>query len=70
MISSRSTGDTKDAMENEHDCDVQNRFIRGYSLGVLMAAEVMEAGHFQIWEYSVCVYGNNRKFADKGMTDN
>lgn len=57
-------------MENEHDCDVQNRFIRGYSLGVLMAAEVMEAGHFQIWEYPVCVYGNNRKFADKGMTDN
>ncbi len=31
-----------DAMENEHNCDAQNRFIRGYSLGVLMATEVME----------------------------
>jgi len=31
-----------DAMENEHYCDAQNRFIRGYSLGVLMATEVME----------------------------
>lgn len=31
-----------DAVENEHNCDAQNRFIRGYSLGVLMATEVME----------------------------
>ena len=31
-----------DAMENEHNYDAQNRFIRGYSLGVLMATEVME----------------------------
>ena len=31
-----------DAMENEHNCDAQSRFIRGYSLGVLMATEVME----------------------------
>lgn len=31
-----------DAMENEHNCDAQNRFIKGYSLGVLMATEVME----------------------------
>lgn len=31
-----------DAVENEHNCDAQKRFIRGYSLGVLMATEVME----------------------------
>lgn len=31
-----------DAVENEHNCDAQNRFIRGYSLGVLMATEVMD----------------------------
>lgn len=31
-----------DALENEHNCDAQKRFIRGYSLGVLMATEVME----------------------------
>ena len=29
-------------MENEHNCDAQNRFIRGYSLGVRMAMEEME----------------------------
>ena len=31
-----------DAMENEHNCDAQNRFIRGYSLGVLMATEGLQ----------------------------
>ena len=31
-----------DALENEHNCDAQNRFIRGYILGVLMVTEVME----------------------------
>lgn len=31
-----------DAVENEHNCNTQNRFIRGYSLGILMATEVME----------------------------
>ena len=31
-----------DAVETEYNCDAQNRFIRGYSLSVLMATEVME----------------------------
>lgn len=31
-----------EAIENEHNCDAQNRFIRGYSLGALMTTEVME----------------------------
>lgn len=31
-----------EAIENEHNCDAQNRFVRGYSLGALMATEVME----------------------------
>lgn len=31
-----------EAIENEHNCDAQNRFVRGYSLGALMTTEVME----------------------------
>ena len=31
-----------DALEDDFNCDAHNRFVRGYSLGVLMATEVME----------------------------
>ena len=44
-----------DAMENEHNCDAQNRFIRGYSLGVLMATEVMEERNKFLIEEEDCI---------------